>query len=242
MLLLGLAIFSSLLLRHFSDFFRLGSQSKFITTSLNKIVKIRTVVMILADNLWHVFYPQSVKGYQHLISKLSPPLLEPLPPLPSFLKTCHPLTSPENRSSQVSLINRNATVKLSSINTIHAKQQHNLGFFIFKVTLKYILCNVYINKIHARQCLYIKRLYCREGFSHSFNFFVVSKGILNVSFQNSEEENFFQWSNFQLIPICYYANKRILYQLISKSLVFNLIAILTKNLSFYCTIYIQIIY
>ena len=57
MLLLGLAIFSSLLLRHFSDFFRLGSQSKFITTSLNKIVKIRTVVMILTDNLWHVFYP-----------------------------------------------------------------------------------------------------------------------------------------------------------------------------------------
>ena len=57
MLLLGLAISSSLLLGHFSDFFRLGSQSKFISTSLNKIVKIRTVAMILTDNLWHVFYP-----------------------------------------------------------------------------------------------------------------------------------------------------------------------------------------
>ena len=47
--------------------------------------------------------------------------------------------------------NRNATVKLSSINTIHVKQQHNVGFFIFKFTLKYMvgvikhmLGNVYI--------------------------------------------------------------------------------------------------
>ena len=47
------------------------------------------------------------------------------------------------------LINRNATVKLSSINTIHVKQQHNVGFFIFNFTLKYMLGNVYINKIHA---------------------------------------------------------------------------------------------
>ena len=47
------------------------------------------------------------------------------------------------------LINRNATVKLSSINTIHVKQQHNVGFFIFNFNLKYMLGNVYINKIHA---------------------------------------------------------------------------------------------
>ena len=44
----------------------------------------------------------------------------------------------------------------------------------------------------------------------------------------------------QLIPICYYVNKRILFQLINKSLVFNLIAILKKILSFYSIIYIRI--
>ena len=55
------------------------------------------------------------------------------------------LTLPTNQSFHVFLINRNATVKLSSINTIHVKQQHNLGFFIFKFTLKYMLGNVYIN-------------------------------------------------------------------------------------------------
>ena len=99
---------------------------------------------------------------------------------PHFLKSPIPQTLPTNWSSQVFLINRNATVKLSSINTIHVKQQHNVGFFIFKFTLKYMLGNVYINKIHARQCLYTISLYCREGFSHPFNFFVVSKGILHT--------------------------------------------------------------
>ena len=39
------------------------------------------------------------------------------------------------------------------MNTIYVKQQHNVGFFIFKFTVKYILDNVYINQIHARQCL-----------------------------------------------------------------------------------------
>ena len=46
-------------------------------------------------------------------------------------------------------------MKLSSINTIHVKQQHNVGFFIFKFTLKYKLVNVYTSKIHARKCLYV---------------------------------------------------------------------------------------
>ena len=77
----------------------------------------------------------------------------------SFLKISHPPTSPTNPSSQVFLINRNATVKLSSINNIHVKQQHNVGFFIFKFTLKYMLGHVYINKIHARQCLHIIRFF-----------------------------------------------------------------------------------
>ena len=101
----------------------------------------------------------------------SPSLLR----LPSFLRIPHPPTLPANRPSQVFFINRNATVKLSSINSIHVKQQHNVGFFIFKLTLNYMLGNAYINKIHATQCLYIISLYCREGFSNHFNFSVLSK-------------------------------------------------------------------
>ena len=68
-------------------------------------------------------------------------------------------------------------LNLSSINTANAKQQYNMGFFIFKFTLKYMLVgsSVYINKIHARQCLYIISLCCREGFPHSLNFFVTSQ-------------------------------------------------------------------
>ena len=48
-------------------------------------------------------------------------------------------TIPANRSSQVFLINRNATVKLSSIDTIHVKQKYNVDFFIFKLTLKHMI-------------------------------------------------------------------------------------------------------
>ena len=109
--------------------------------------------------------------------KIIPPITRILP----FLKIPHaPSPLPSNPSFQVFLINRNATVKLTSINTIHIKQQHNVCFFISKFTLKYMLGNVYTNKMHARQCLYIISLYCREGVSHSFNFFVVSKGILCI--------------------------------------------------------------
>ena len=54
MLLLGLALFISVLLRHCSDFLRLQSRSKFIITSSNKIVFF-TVAVTLTDNLWHVF-------------------------------------------------------------------------------------------------------------------------------------------------------------------------------------------
>ena len=41
------------------------------------------------------------------------------------------------------------------MNTMHVKQQHNVGFAIFKFTLKHIL-DVFIDKIHDRQCLYYK--------------------------------------------------------------------------------------
>ena len=86
-----------------------------------------------------------------------PPYLTPplhITRIPPFLKILHFPTLPANRSFQVFLINRNATKKLSSINTIHVKQQNNVGFFIFNFTLKqmpvifilinYILGNVYI--------------------------------------------------------------------------------------------------
>ena len=76
-----------------------------------------------------------------------PPLLhfKIIPPTP-FLKIPHLFTlPPANQSSQAFLINRNTTVKLSSINIVHVKQQHNVGFFIFKFTLKHK---------HAWQCIY----------------------------------------------------------------------------------------
>ena len=77
---------------------------------------------------------------------------------------------PTNRPSKVFLINRNAAVKPSSINAIHVKQQHNVGFFIFKFVLKEMLGNVSTDEIHARQCSYIISLYYSEGFPHTFNF------------------------------------------------------------------------
>ena len=44
------------------------------------------------------------------------------------------------------------TINGSHITTTTAKLRHNIGFFIYKLTLKYMLDNAYINKIHARQC------------------------------------------------------------------------------------------
>ena len=51
---------------------------------------------------------------------------------------------PANQSSQVLFINRNATVKSSSINNIHLQQQLNVGFFILKLTSKHMLGNVHV--------------------------------------------------------------------------------------------------
>ena len=86
-----------------------------------------------------------VIGYQPPHFKIIPLLLG----YPPFLRIPHLPILPTNRLSQVFLFNRNATVKLSFINTIHIKQQHNFGPFIFKVTLKYVLGNIYIYIIHA---------------------------------------------------------------------------------------------
>ena len=60
-LLLGLALFISFLLRHFSDFLGLHSRSKFIITSLNKTIFF-TVAVILRDNVWHIFYLIKLSG------------------------------------------------------------------------------------------------------------------------------------------------------------------------------------
>ena len=60
-LLLELALFISLLLRHFSEFLELQSRSKFIIASLNKIIFF-SVAVILTNNFWHVFYLIKLSG------------------------------------------------------------------------------------------------------------------------------------------------------------------------------------
>ena len=74
------------------------------------------------------------------------------------------------------------------------------------ITYDHLYIQYYINMYYINISLY-----CREGFSHPFNFLVVSKGT--------------QWSNFHLITIYYNVNKRILFQLINKYIAFNLIVI-----------------
>ena len=87
----------------------------------------------------------------------------------------------EKSASQVFFIGRNETVKFSPINAIYVKQQH-ASFFIFKFTLKYMLDNIYINKIHARQCLYII-LY---SLFHS-------KECSMSNFKTARKKRFFNW-------------------------------------------------
>ena len=41
------------------------------------------------------------------------------------------------------------------------------------------------------------------------------------NFKTARKKKFFQWSNFQLIPMCYYVNKIILFQSVTKSFCFN---------------------
>ena len=97
----------------------------------------------------------------------TPPTPVPPPHPPIFKNTSSP-TSPENRLYQVSLL-----TEMQLLTNIHVTQQHNLGFFIFKSTLAYILSNVYINEIYARQCLYIMSICFREGIP------IISEGILH---------------------------------------------------------------
>ena len=56
----------------------------------------------------------------------------------------------------------------------------------------------------------ISMLYPKESFTSNFK---------------AAKEKIFQWSNFQLIHICHYVNKIILFQLNNKPLSFNVITI-----------------
>ena len=107
-----------------------------------------------------------------------------------FLKSFYPPSLLANWSSHFFLINRNHTVKLSSINTIYEKQQHNFNFFIFKFTLKYMLGNVYINTIHARQCLYNKFI-LQGSFSILSNFSLYPKESFTSHFKPARKKRFF---------------------------------------------------
>ena len=121
---------------------------------------------------------QSLKGYQPLISKSC-----------SILRITHP--SPPYRligHNQVFLIDRNVTVKLSSIKTIHVKLQHNVGFLIFKYTLKYMLVNVYINKMNIRKWLYIISYIIGEVFFPCFQFLCCIQRNPSRLISNSQEE------------------------------------------------------
>ena len=57
------------------------------------------------------------------------------------------------------------------------------------------------------------------------DFYGPAKKSFTSNFKIARKKRFFRRSNFQLIPICYYVNKRILFQLINKSLVVSLVAI-----------------
>ena len=88
-------------------------------------------------------------------------------------------------------------MKLSSINIIDAKQQHNGGFFIFNFTLKYRLGNVYIKKIHASKYLHIwsigvKLTHCDFKSKFYAPVFLVSGGFpykANVFVKTSTQES-----------------------------------------------------
>ena len=68
-------------------------------------------------------------------------------------------------------------------------------------------------------CLYIIILHC---LSISISL-LYPKESFTSNFKTARKKSFFQWSNFQLIPVCYYVNKIVIFQSINKSLFFNLI-------------------
>ena len=123
---------------------------------------------------------------------LSPYILKSPPAPPT-----HPPTLRTNWRSQVFLTDRSTTVTLSSINTIHVKQQCWFFYFqIFKFTPKYMLVNVYINKIHSRQCLYIISLYCRKVFLMLSISLLYRKESFTSNFQTARKKRFFYGATY----------------------------------------------
>ena len=152
---------------------------------LNLICYVNIIYFVIV--VYHLCFPAIYKFKEKFhITQFSPPPppFQNHPPLLGsplhFLKSPISPTLLANWSSQGFLINKNLTV-LSSINTIHVKLTKSFHFQVHN----YMPGNVCINEMHARQGLYIISLYCREGFSHPFNFLLVSKGILHIYFQNS---------------------------------------------------------
>ena len=81
---------------------------------------------------------------------------------------------------------------------MHVKQQHNVCFFVFKFTLKYMLGHVYINNIHARQSLYPA---CKKNRPHNFQklpLFLILYNDLFKFLENQDKEFKFgpMYSNF----------------------------------------------
>ena len=128
-------------------------------------------------------------------------------------------------------------MKLSSINTIHVKQQHNVGFFIFRFTLMYMLSNVYINKIHSMQYLYIIRLYCRKIFP-IFQFLCCIQRNPSLLISKHLGRKYFSMEQLQIDSYMLLCKEDNSFSINHYILAFNLLAIETKNISFYCIIYI----
>ena len=97
----------------------------------------------------------------------------PLPVLgsPHFLKS--PISPPSQQIShpKFSFINKNATVELSSINTIHVKQQHNVDFLIFKFSLKCSFTEKTVWEVYFKYTLIILHLHflIKEVSNNFFN-------------------------------------------------------------------------
>ena len=113
--------------------------------------------------------------------------------------------------------------------------------FQFLCCIQRILCCI--------QILHVQLNSQEEKISQWSNFLLISicyYMLLQIILDYRSIDYRLQIINYQIIcnyrSRFLYVNKRILFELINKSLAFNLITFQTKNPTFYCIIYIQIIY
>ena len=113
--------------------------------------------------------------------------------------------------------------------------------FQFLYCIQHILCCI--------QILHVQLNSQEEKISQWSNFLLISicyYMLLQIILDYRSIDYRLQIINYQIIcnyrSRFLYVNKRILFELINKSLAFNLITFQTKNPTFYCIIYIQIIY